>query len=132
MICVKPNPDAIFGWGFHPKMDPLLRVEADPKTIFEKESLKNHQLRVYKMAKSVLRPAKFHSRIQKRCCKRWPHSDYFLIHVCFDFFGEHSVCKSCRRARHYELVHGGSGLWQVLAWAGGGEDGDGRFRVEPP
>ena len=46
MSCVKPNPDAVFGWGFHLKNDPLFRVEADPKTISEHGSLKSYHFRV--------------------------------------------------------------------------------------
>ena len=54
MTCAKPNPDAIFGWGFHPKMDPSLLLEADPKTISENGSLKHHQFWADKIAKQNL------------------------------------------------------------------------------
>ena len=54
-------------------MDTLFLVEADPTTISENGSLKDPQLRVYKIGKPVLRPENVHSRIQKRCYKKWPY-----------------------------------------------------------
>ena len=72
MTSVKPTPDAIFGQGFHPKMDPLLRVEADPTTISDNGSLKNHQFRVNKLAKPLERPENVHFRILKLFYRRWP------------------------------------------------------------
>ena len=41
-------------------MDPLFRVEADPKTTSENGSLKNGQFRVYKKGKQVLRAENVH------------------------------------------------------------------------
>ena len=55
MTCVKTNPDAVFGWGFNQKIDPLSLLEADPKTVSENGSLKNRHFRVYKIAKQDLR-----------------------------------------------------------------------------
>ena len=54
-------------------MDTLFLVEADPTTISENGSLKDPQLRVCKIGKPVLRPENVHSRIQKRCYKKWPY-----------------------------------------------------------
>ena len=50
VIRVKPNPDAVFGWGFYNKVDPLLLLEADPKTISKNGSLKNRHFRIHKIA----------------------------------------------------------------------------------
>ena len=46
MTCVKPNPDAIFGWGSHLKMDPLFVLEAHPNTISENGRLSNRHFGV--------------------------------------------------------------------------------------
>ena len=44
MTRVKPTP-AVFGWGFHQKIDPLFLREAHPKTVSENGSLKNRHFR---------------------------------------------------------------------------------------
>ena len=72
MTCVKTNPDTVFGWRFHPKIDPLFLLEADPKTISEDGSLKNRDFGVYKMAKQDLRPENVHFLFRIRYYKRWP------------------------------------------------------------
>ena len=58
--CVKPNPDAIFGWGFHQNIDPLFLLEAHPKTISENGSRKIAIFRVYKIDKQDLIPENVH------------------------------------------------------------------------
>ena len=60
MTYVKPHPDAVLGWGFHPKMDALFRLEADPITIYKNESLTNQHFRVYRIAKKDLRSENVH------------------------------------------------------------------------
>ena len=72
MPCVKTNPDAVFGWGFHPKMAPLFLLEADPKTISENGSLKNHHFHVYKIAKKDLPSENANFLLRTRYYERWP------------------------------------------------------------
>ena len=77
MTCVKPNPDAIFGWAFHQKMDPHFLMEAHPKTISENASLKNRHFRVYKIAKQDLVSENVQFLFRIRYYKRWPHVTFF-------------------------------------------------------
>ena len=68
---LKTNPDAIFS-RISSENGPPFSVGGRPeKTISGNGRLKNHQFRVYKIGKPVLRPEDVHFRIQKRCCKRW-------------------------------------------------------------
>ena len=84
MTCVKPNPDAVFRWGFHPKMAPLFLLEADPKTIPENGSLKNRHFRVYKIAKQDLGSENVYFLVRIRLFQRdglivWPIFRYPLV-----------------------------------------------------
>ena len=76
MTFVKPNPDAVFGWGFYQKMDPLFLLEADPKTISENGRLENLYFRVYKIAKQDLRSENVHFLFRIRYLKRSPNTRF--------------------------------------------------------
>ena len=67
MTRVKRNPDTIFGWRFHPKIDPLFLLEADPKTVSKNRSQKNG-----------------HFLLRIRSCKRWHKTSF--VHSSRNFF----------------------------------------------
>ena len=101
MSCAKTNQDAVFGWRFHPKLDPLFLVDADPITISENGRLKNRHYRVYKRVKQVFRPANVLFRVQKRCHKRWPET---RIKYCTFFFNQ-VLTKNNQQKRSPNYVH---------------------------
>ena len=68
----KTKTGCLFRVRFYPMVGPHFRVGADPKTISENGSLKNHQFRVCTICEPVLQSENVHFRVQKRCYKRWP------------------------------------------------------------